>query len=142
MTSSIPSIPNNKTLQEQVKILLGFVQQLSKKLDESEARIAKLQSVVDPEIKTRRLFDLLRSINSHTGPMPDMSGYNTDHDRRYLIRGSNISVPGTYFEENGKKLWWTGVEDGDLVTRFDVNLGVGTPDFANGEKVRYHPNND
>jgi hypothetical protein len=142
MSGYIQKIPKGMSVENTLKFLQGQIELLNDQLIASKKEIDELKKVVDPEIKTRRLFDLIRGINAHTSAMPDMKGYNTDHDRRYLQRGKNVSVPGIYFEDGGRNLWWIGIEGGDLVIRFDPNLGVGTPDFANGEKLRFHPNND
>lgn len=143
MSGNMPKLKSAATVEEKLLFLHSQVEQLAKRLADTEKENERLKKLIDPDIKTRSLLNLIREVNAHTSSMPDMKGYNSDHDRRYHIRDTNISVPGIYFKDGGgRRLWWIGIEDGDLVTRFDPNLGIGTPEFENGEYSRYHPNFD
>ena len=141
MNGFVKKLPGNATVEQKLLFLQEMLEQSNQRILNLEKENIRLRQLIDPEIKTRRLFDLIREVNGHTSAMPDMSGYNGDHDRRYHLKGFPVPTTGIYWtDEKGRKLWYAGVDNGDWVLQFDVNLGVGTPDFASGEVLRYHPN--
>jgi hypothetical protein len=140
MSGYVKKLPTGATVEQKLDYLQREIELLNDDIKKKSAEIAALKKVVDLEIPTRRLFELIKNANVHTSSMPDMSGYNGDHDRRYITRDEDPLHGFTYFGTRGRRLWRIGVDSGDLVIQFDPNFGVGTPDFANGEVLRYHPN--
>lgn len=142
MSGYVPKLKAGASVEEKLIFLQGQIEQLSKRLSDKEKEIDALNKLVDPNIKTRSLLNLLRDVNAHTSSMPDMKGYNADHDRRYAPRTESPLHEFVYLGVGGRRLWRLGVESGNMTIRFDRNLGVGAEDWTGDPLVRWYPNFD
>jgi hypothetical protein len=82
----IPVLPKHLPEKEQIEFLLGIIKQMHRKLINDRNDIDKLLSLVDANVSTKRLLEIIRSTYGHTESMPDKKGENTDHDKRYVTR--------------------------------------------------------
>jgi hypothetical protein len=82
----LPTIPEGVSDKEKIKLLYKYIEQLWQKQIQDRANIEKVLSLVDANISTKRITELIGDINGHTGVMPDRKGDNQDHDMRYITR--------------------------------------------------------
>lgn len=82
----LPDIPPNMAEKDQIKFLHKHIAQLWKKQIDDRNTIEKLLSLVNSEISTKRIIEIINGLNTHTGEMPDRKGENRDHDARYLTK--------------------------------------------------------
>lgn len=71
-------------IDSQITDIRRSVDQLWQKVTEMENNVRKILLLVDSNLSTSRLTQLIAKINGHSSAMPDNSGANGDHDQRYV----------------------------------------------------------
>jgi hypothetical protein len=95
----LPGLPTNMPERDQIRFLHNIIGQLWQKQIEDKNNIEKLLSLVDANVSTKRILEIIGKIYGHTSTMADRKGENTDHDARYVTKREFLSYIGSVMEE-------------------------------------------
>lgn len=119
--------PSNAKQSVQIDYLKDAVDQLSAEIIRLRTENENFKKLLNPEITTKRILELIDRVKEHTSSMPDQTGENRDHDKRYLTRAEwkmylrgEIKMTGLWIG-----IWRWFVEGNNLSKRWDRNYGVG-----------------